>query len=158
MNEFQPIIGNLTLKLAPIATHVSILLCNFLLVVPTKVQIDNFFKNDDKVGCNETRRVQWHEINTGNCSVQYTIEFRNTTDGITGTENNISGNFYCTNQYDSATSVIMFATYNDGTRGNRSEVKFLTATPEPSTTTVTSPTTKQKGTKHFDLCMIYVCM
>ena len=137
-------------------THVPILLCNFLLVEPAKVQIENFFKNDDQVGCNETRLVRWHEIKAGNCSVKYTIEFRNTTNDIIGTEENISGNFYCTSQYDSASSVIMFATYSDGTRGYRSEVKVLTTTPEPTTTTTASPTIKQKGMELFDLCMMYV--
>ena len=34
-----------------------ILLCNFLLVEPAQVKIDNFFQNDGQHGFNGTRRV-----------------------------------------------------------------------------------------------------
>ena len=56
---------------------------------------------------------------------------------------------YCTNDYDSAISVVMWATYN-GMQGNKSEAKLFNTTQERITsTTITSPTTTQKGIKCF---------
>ena len=124
-----------------------ILLCNFLLVQPPPVKIDNFFQNEDQQGCNGTRRVQWQPLDTGNCSIEYNIEFRNSTDGVIDTVRNIrsENTFYCTNDYDNAISVVMWATYNV-TQGIKSEAKLFTRTPESTTsTTITSPTTLQKG-------------
>ena len=56
------------------------------------------------------------------------------------------GNFYCTNDYDNATMIIMWATY-EGRQGIKSGEKFLTAPPEPTTTTTASISTKQEGIK-----------
>ena len=117
--------------------------------MPAKVNIDYFFRNDEQIGCNDTRRVQWQQIDTGGCTVNYTIEFRNKTNDIIGTVEKITGNFYCTSDFDNATMVIMWATY-EGRQGIESDGKNLTATPEPSTTTTTaSTTTKQKGIKLY---------
>ena len=124
----------------------SVLLFNFLLVTAAEVKIDNFFQVDDQPNCNGTRRVQWQPINTGNCSVEYTIEFRNNINGTIGTEESITGNFYCTSKYDNATSVIMWATY-EGTQGFKSDPRLLTAAPVPPTTTTTR--TSYSGKRHF---------
>ena len=127
-----------------------ILLYNFLLVVPAKVSIDNFFAVDGKSGCNGTRRVQWQPLDTGSCSVAYTIEFRNKTGDITGTVENIIGTSYCTKDYDMAVLVIMWATY-EGRKGIKSEWKLFTETPKPATpkTATILPTTRQEGITHF---------
>ena len=47
--------------------------------MPAQVKIDNFFQNDEQVGCNGTRLVQWQPVSRGSCSVEYAIEFRNIT-------------------------------------------------------------------------------
>ena len=87
--------------------------------------------------------------------MEYTIDFRNSTNDTIDIETNISGRSYCTSDYDNATSVIIWATY-EGTQGSKSEAKFLT-TPEPSTpTTTTSPTKTQKGINLFMYLIMYV--
>ena len=99
---------------------------------------------ENKTGCNGTR-VQWQPINTGNCVVEYTIEFRKT-NKIVGTEKNIRGNSYCTRDHNNATSVIMWATY-EGRQGLISDEKHLTLTPDPTNPTaiITSAASTQKG-------------
>ena len=76
--------------------------------------------------------------------MQYTIEFRNTSDNIIGTVENITNTSYCTSAYGTARSVIVWATYN-GTRGLESEKRNITATPRPITSS--STTTTQEGMK-----------
>ena len=120
------------------------LLYDFVLVVPTKVEIDDFFRNDEQVGCNGTRRVKWQPIKTGSCSVEYTIDFRNSANDSIDTVENITGNSYCSSKYNNATSVIMWATYK-GTSGIKSEAKLFTTTPGPTATTRISPATKKTG-------------
>ena len=136
----------------PVLQMFQTLPCNFLLVVPAKVIIDNFFRNDDQHGCNGTRRVQWQRLDTGTCSVEYTIEFKNSTGGVIGTVTNMNNKIsYCTNDYDSADSAVMWATYK-GTQGNKSEEKLLTARPKQTTSrATTSRTIKQKGTNLYIL-------
>ena len=128
--------------------------------MPGKVEIDNFFRNDDQVGCNSTRRVQWQPINTGSCTVECAIAFRNSADDTIGTIEHIRDSFYCTSGYDNANSVIIWATYK-GTKGPESEANFLTDTPKPvPPTTIILPTITQKGTKHF-VCLsvcLSICM
>lgn len=70
--------------------------------------------------------------------MKYTIEFRNSAGGIIGAVENVTGNFYCTNDYDSATSVIMFATYR-GRSGSKTN-ETLSAAPKPITPSTTSIT------------------
>ena len=84
----------------------------------------------------------------------YTIEFRSK-DSVVGSAGNITGNIYCTNDYDIATSVIMWATFK-GIPGVTSEEKLLAADPKPtiSTKSATSDIAIQKG---LSVCM-YVCM
>ena len=107
-------------------------------------------QSDGQHGCNGTRRVQWQPLNTGTCPVKYTIQFRNSKGDVIGTVVNMNNSTsYCTNDYDNAISVVMWATYN-GTQGNTAEAELVTTTPEPSTpTTITPPTTTQKGTKLY---------
>ena len=126
------------------------LLCNFLLVVPAQVKIGNFFQNDEQVGCNGTRRVQWQPVDTGSCSVEYAIEFRNGANNIIRVVENITGSFYCTSHHDNAISVTVWATYK-GTQGVKSKPAFLTArtttnTTTTITTTITTPVTINKLT------------
>ena len=122
-----------------------VLLSNFLLVTAAKVTIDNFFRVDSKPGCNGTRRVQWQPIDTGNCLVEYTMEFRKSSE-IVGTVENIRGPSYCTRDHDNATSVIIWATY-EGRQGIKSDAKPLTLTQESTTPTGTtvSATSTQEG-------------
>ena len=69
---------------------------------------------------------------------------------------------YCTNDYDSADSAVMWATYK-GTKGNKSGEKLLTARPKPTTSTATTSwTINQKGKNLYILNIyiihMYVCM
>ena len=81
--------------------------------------------------------------------MDYSIEFRNTADGTNNTVTNITGNFYCTNEYDSAASVVVWATYK-GTEGIKSNETFFTTTqkPTPPPATTASAITTQ-GIKLF---------
>ena len=87
--------------------------------------VDDFLLSK-KVGC--TRRVQWQPLNTGNCPVEYTIQFRNRYGTILGNATNIRNNvnFYCTDNYASSYSVTMWAT-QEGVRGTKSQVTILFA-------------------------------
>ena len=89
--------------------------------MPAQVKIDNFFQNDEQVGCNSTRRVQWQPVNTGSCSVEYAIEFRNITNNIIGVVESITDSFYCTSDNDNAISVIVWATYEIGKALNQNQ-------------------------------------
>lgn len=96
---------------------------NFCLVKPEPVIIDDFLLSE-KVGC--TRRVQWEPLDTGNCLVEYTIQFRNRYGTILGNATNIRNNvnFYCTDNYASSYSVTMWATHK-GVKGTKSQVTIL---------------------------------
>ena len=133
-----------------------LLLCNFHLVTPAKVEIDYFSQKYKQVGCNGTRRVKWDPLITGNCSVKYTIEFRNGTNDTIDIVRNITDTFYCTSDFDNAKSIVMWATYK-GTEGDKSNVTFLTATPEPSTppSTTTSTTVTEEGMQLFKISNIF---
>ena len=136
--------------------------------MPAQVKIDNFFQNDEQVGCNSTRRVQWQPVNTGSCSVEYAIEFRNITNNIIGVVESITDSFYCTRDNDNAISVIVWATY-ESKQGVKSENAFLNATPATTTTITTTITTAPittnkltgkmaKGIKLFTYVSMYKCM
>ena len=144
--------------------------CNFLLVVPDQVKIDHFFQNDEQVRCNGTRHVQWQPINTGSCSVEYTIEFRNSKIITIGVVESITGNFYCTSDYDNAILVIVWATY-ESKQGLKSEPALLTTRRTTNTTTtitttiITPPITTniftgkmETGIKVFISVCMYICM
>ena len=96
---------------------------NFCLVKPEPVIIDDFLLSE-KVGC--TRRVQWEPLDTGNCLVEYTIQFRNRYGTILGNATNIRNNvnFYCTDNYASSYSVTVWATHK-GVKGTKSQVTIL---------------------------------
>lgn len=96
---------------------------NFCLVKPKPVIIDDFLLSE-KVGC--TRRVQWEPLDTGNCPVEYTIQFRNRYSPMLGNATNIRNNvnFYCTDNYASSYSVTMWATHK-GVKGTKSQVTIL---------------------------------
>ena len=96
---------------------------NFCLVKPEPVIIDDFLLSE-KFGC--TRRVQWEPLDTGNCLVEYTIQFRNRYGTILGNATNIRNNvnFYCTDNYASSYSVTMWATHK-GVKGTKSQVTIL---------------------------------
>lgn len=78
-----------------------------------------------------SRHVQWQHLDTGNCVVEYNIEFINncgTTLGtVTGIRNNV--NFYCTDDYANSSSVKMWAVKN-GVKGTKSKVVALFTTPK----------------------------
>ena len=84
--------------------------------------------------------------------MEYTIEFTNTTDGINKTVTNIASNFYCTSEYDDATSVVVWATHK-GIQGIKSNETFVTLKPRSSTSSTTTPssTTTQEGMKLFKI-------
>ena len=125
---------------------------NFYLVIPVQVNIDGFFRNDDQVWCNGSRRVQWQLLDTGYCSVQYTIQFRNSTNDTIDTVENIIGHFYCTSNHNNAISVIMWATYK-GRKGIRSNETHLAPAPPTTPAATTLSPAKTKGIGIF----MYVC-
>ena len=96
---------------------------NFCLVKPEPVIIDDFLLSE-KVGC--TRRVQWEPLDTGNCPVEYTIQFRNRYGTMLGNATNIRKNinFYYTDNYASIYSVTMWATHK-GVKGTKSHITIL---------------------------------
>ena len=95
----------------------------FCLVKPEPVIIDNFLLSE-KVGC--TRRVQCQRLDTGNCAMEYTIQFRNRhgaiLDNATNIRNNVS--ICCTDNYASSYSVTRWATHK-GVKGTKSLVTIL---------------------------------
>ena len=119
------------------------ILYNFILVIPAQVKIVKFFPNDGQDGCNGTRRVEWQPLKTGSCPVEYTIQFRKAEDIILDKMGNISGTFYCTSDYNNATSVVVWSTYQRR-QGNASEETLFTPTAKPITHT--SPTTSAGST------------
>ena len=76
-----------------------------------------------------SRRVQWQHLDTGNCVVEYNIEFINNCGTILGTVTGINNNvsFYCTDDYANSSSVIMWAVQN-GVKGTKSKVVALFTT------------------------------
>lgn len=96
---------------------------NFYLVKPDPAIIDDFLLSE-KVGC--SLRVQWQPLDTGNCPVEYTIQFRNRYGTILGNATNIRSNisFYCTDNYASIYSVTMWATHK-GVKGTKSHITIL---------------------------------
>ena len=92
------------------------------------VRIEGFFTSDT-VSCN--RRVQWQRLNTGHCTVEYNIEFKDNCGKIFGNITDIRNNvtFYCTDDYDDSYSVTMWASLN-GLRGAKSQVAVLITTPK----------------------------
>ena len=101
---------------------------NVLLVKPNPVRIDAFSKHYT-VGC--SLRVQWQLLDTGNCKVDYNIEFLNNCGtilgAVTGIRNNVS--FYCTNAYPNSTSEAMWAVWK-GIKGIKTKVVALFTTPK----------------------------
>lgn len=96
---------------------------NFCLVKPEPVIIDDFLLSE-RVGC--TRRVHWQPLDTGKCSVEYNIQFRNRHGTVLGNATNIRNNvsFYCTDDYASSYSVTMWASHK-GIKGTESKVTIL---------------------------------
>ena len=78
-----------------------------------------------------SRRVQWQHLDTGNCVVEYNIEFINNCGTILGTVTGIKNNVsvYCTVDYANSSSVIMWAVQN-GVDGTKSKVVALFTTPK----------------------------
>lgn len=121
-----------------------ILFCNFHLVIPAEVTDIQFFQNDNQDKCNGTRRVQWQEIDTGFCLVKYIIQFIDDS-GNRRNVSSITGHFYCTNEYDNATSIILWATFG-GRQGAVSQMTFLsTTTKQPSSTSTTTASSTHEG-------------
>ena len=96
---------------------------HFCLVEPEPVSIDDFLLSE-RAGC--TRRVQWQPLDTGNCPVEYNIQFMNRYGTILGNATNIRNNvsFYCTDDYANSYSVTMWATHK-GIKGTESQVTIL---------------------------------
>ena len=141
-----------------------LLLCNFHLVTPAEVEINLFLQKDKQIGCNGTRRVLWQPLITGTCSVEYTIEFRDSTNDTIGIVGNITNTSYCTSDYNNAKSVVMWATYK-GKEGNKSNAIFLTPTPKPNTPpSTTASATAAEGIQLFKIsntfnviCYVLLC-
>ena len=95
---------------------------------PDPVHIEGFLISDT-VSCN--RRVQWQRLDTGNCPVEYNIEFIDNCSKILGNITDIGNNvsFYCTDDYIDSFSVTMWASRN-GVKGNKSHVTVLVTTPK----------------------------
>ena len=102
--------------------------CNFCLVKADPVHIEAF-GTTDMVAC--SRRVQWQHLDTGNCVVEYNIEFIDNCGTILGTVMGIGNNisFYCTDDYANSSSVIMWAVQN-GVKGTRSKAVALFTMPK----------------------------
>ena len=102
--------------------------CNFCLVKPDPVRIKAFLTTD-VVAC--SRRVQWQHLDTGNCVVEYNIEFINNCGTILGTVTGIRNNvsFYCTDDYGNSSSVVIWAVQN-GFKGTKSKPAALFTTPK----------------------------
>ena len=85
--------------------------------------------------------ARWKELDTG-CPVEYNIQFSNQNNLTLGNVTAILGNstFYCTNNFSSAFTVIMWATFNNIT-GENSEVVPLRTFTTTTTTTSSTPTT-----------------
>ena len=100
--------------------------CKFHLVKPDPVSIEAFLTSNT-VAC--SRRVQWQLLDTGNCMVEYNIEFKNKCDTIVGTVTGIRNNvsFYCTDDYTKSSSVAMWAVHN-GVSGTKSKTLPLLST------------------------------
>ena len=97
--------------------------------------------------------VKWKLLDTG-CEVEYNIQFldsKNTSLGnVTIMDNN---GLFCTNNFTNASSVIMWATFND-TKGDNSEQIFReTTTTTTKTTTTTRVITPTEGKNLFENCL-----
>ena len=122
-----------------------VLFWNFYLVIPAPVTDIQFIQNDNQDKCNGTRHVQWKIINTGICLMKYTIQFIDNRDNRRNVSS-IVGDFYCTNEYDNATSVILWATFR-GRQGIKSQMTLLsTTTKQPSSSpSTTAASSTQQG-------------
>lgn len=127
-----------------------VLLCNFHLVIPVEVKDIQFFRNDNRNGCNGTRRVRWLKIDTGNCLVNYTIQFKDN-DGIRSNVSGIRGSYFCTSKYDNATSVIVWATFENrqGTPSQETQLSKTTPKPTNPSTGTSAASSTEKGIKLF---------
>ena len=116
-----------------------------LLVTPGEVIVTGFFKANTQ-NCS-SRRVQWQPLDTG-CVVEYNIEFLDI-NGVTLDVETIMDNrtFFCTDRFDNASSVIMWATFKNET-GNKSSVVSLQTTTTTTTTTTNTVTTPSEGNKY----------
>lgn len=89
------------------------------------------FLTTDTFAC--SRRVQWQHLNTGNCAVDYTIQFRNSCGSILGTVAGIRNvSFYCTDDYAHSSFNTMWAVKN-GVKGTKSRLVALFTTPKAIT-------------------------
>ena len=112
-----------------------------LLVTPGEVSVTGFSNTQN---CS-SRRVQWQPLDTG-CAVEYNIEFLDINNMSLDIETIMgSRTCFCTDRFDNASSVIMWATFRNET-GNKSSVVSLQTT--TTTTTTTTVTTPSKGNKY----------
>ena len=83
--------------------------------------------------------MKWRPLNT-KCAVEVNIRFLDEKRVILGNETGITGNrtFFCANEYDNASSVIIWATFNNRSGDYSLPVALETTT---TTTTTSSPTT-----------------
>lgn len=109
-----------------------------LLVTPGEVSVTGFFKSNTE-NCS-SRRVQWLPLDTG-CAVKYNMKFLDINNVSVGVRTVMdSSGVFCTEEFDSASSVIMWATFKNES-GINSSVVFLQTT----TTTTTTATTPSEG-------------
>ena len=97
--------------------------------------------------------MKWEQLDTG-CEVEYNIQFL---DSKNVSLNNVtimgSNDSFCTNNFTSAFSVIMWATFN-GTKGNNSgPVSLKTITTTTTTMTTITVTTHTEGNNLFENCL-----
>ena len=113
------------------------------LVKPDAVPVDGFFLVNNS-NCS-SHRVQWQRLETG-CAVKYNIEFLDTNGGTLDVKT-VTGNnsFFCTDNYDNVSSMIVWATFKNET-GVKSRVVPLQTT---TTTTATTTTTTTPGKGDF---------
>ena len=118
-----------------------------ILVKPDAVHVDGFFLGNNS-NCS-SHRVQWQRLYTG-CAVKYNIEFRDTNNMTLGVKT-ITGNnsFFCTDDFDNVSSVIMWATFKNETGFKSREVPLQTTT---TTTTTATTTTPGRGIVHKNRC------
>lgn len=99
--------------------------------------------------------MQWQPLGT-KCAVEVNIQFLNEKRVVIGNETGIAGNrtFFCTNEYDNASSVIIWSTFNNR-RGDYSlAVTLETTTTTTSTSNPTTVTTSSEGNIIYEVNQI----
>ena len=96
--------------------------------------------------------MQWQPLNT-NCGVEVNIQFLNKKDIILGNKTGIAGNqtYFCTIEYGNASSVIIWATFNNITGDYSLAVPLGTTTTTATSPTSAAVTTSSKGNTIYEV-------